>query len=286
MSSQFEIIQFNCDNIELSVNVSPQEDTVWLTKEQMAMLFNRDRSVISRHIRSIFSENELEEKSNVHFLHIANSDKPVQHYSLEVIISVGYRVKSKNGIIFRRWATKVLKEYLLKGYIIDENRTLLTNENYIRLINRVEALEDRIKNIENKEKLNIGNKYQLFYNGQFYDSYSFIQGIFEKANNEIIIIDNYIDRTVLDRLIIKRKEVKVIIYTCNKAKILQSDVDYFNRQYYGLELKFIDNFHDRFIIIDKTILYHLGYSIKDLGKKVFFISELNQALIPLILQHL
>ena len=142
--NNYEIVKFKDDGLELDVNVSANEETVWLTKEQMSILFDRDRSVISKHIKNIFDEEELEEKSNVHFLHIANSDKPVQHYSLDVIISVGYRVKSKRGVLFRKWATNVLKEYLLKGYVINENRVVVSNENYIQLRNEVVSINDRL----------------------------------------------------------------------------------------------------------------------------------------------
>ncbi len=121
MKEGYEWIRFEQNGSTLDVNVSPDEDTVWLSKEQLALLFGRDRSVSSRHIKHVFEEQELDEKSNVHFLHIANSDKPGPSYSLDVIISVGYRVKSKNGVLFRKWASNVLKEYLLRGYVVDGN---------------------------------------------------------------------------------------------------------------------------------------------------------------------
>ena len=142
--NEYEIIEFKNGNIELSVNVSPKEDTVWLTKEQIAILFDRDRSVISRHINNIYNEEELDKSTSVHFLHISNNNpknRPPELYNLDVIISVGYRVKSKNGVLFRKWANNILKEYLLKGYVINENRTLITNENFINLITKVDKLE-------------------------------------------------------------------------------------------------------------------------------------------------
>lgn len=145
----YEVIKFENGNVELEVNVSPEEETVWLTQEQIAQLFDRDRSVVSKHIKNVFSEKELDEKSNVHFLHNAISDKPVSFYSLDVVISVGYRVKSKNGVVFRKWANSVLKEYLLKGYALNEGRTLITKDNYLNLVNRVDSLDARIGSIEN-----------------------------------------------------------------------------------------------------------------------------------------
>ena len=187
----YELVKFTDGAFELEVSVSPKEETVWLSKEQIASLFSRDRSVISKHIKNIFLEVELDEKSNVHFLHITNSDKPVAYYSLNVIISVGYRVKSKRGVQFRIWANKVLKEYLLKGYVINESRTLVTNENYVRLINKVESMDERINIVENKLDSNIYNPKKVFVSGEYYDAYTYIQSLFQSANKVIIIFDNY-----------------------------------------------------------------------------------------------
>lgn len=122
------IVTFKDEQLELEVNISPEEDTVWLTQAQMVDLFSRDQSVIARHIRNIFKERELDEKSNMHFLHIANSDKPVKMYSLDVIISVGYRVKSPRGVLFRKWATNILKQYLTEGFAINEKRLAVLNK--------------------------------------------------------------------------------------------------------------------------------------------------------------
>ena len=210
----------------------------------------------------------------------------INFYNLDMIISVGYRVNSIEGIKFRKWANAVLKEYLLKGYVINEDRTLVTNENYMRLINKVEALDERVSNIENKHKLLEYKNKQLFFDGEFYDAYSFIQRLFEKAKNEIIIIDNYIDRSILDRLVVKKDNVKVVIYTSTKTKLLKSDITSFNNQYGSLEVKFVNNVHDRFIITDKNKLYHLGHSIKDLGKKIFSINELDNGFIKDLLKNI
>ena len=145
--NNYEIVKFKNDGLELDVNVSAKDDTVWLTIEQIAQLFERDRSVISRHINNIYTEGELDKKTSVHFLHITNlnpKNGPPELYNLDVIISVGYRVKSKQGIVFRKWATNVLKEYLLKGYVINENRVIVSNENYIQLRNEVVSINDRL----------------------------------------------------------------------------------------------------------------------------------------------
>ena len=150
-----EVVVFKDNEIELNVSLSTEENTVWLNRADMVELFQRDQSVITRHIRNIFKEGELDEKSNVHFVHIANSDKPVKYYNLDVIISVGYRVKSKRGIIFRQWANRVLKQYLLQGYAVNENR--------LRALNKTVQIQSEIiagiAGIEADEVLRVVNEY-------------------------------------------------------------------------------------------------------------------------------
>ena len=193
---KYEVIKFKDDEFEMDVNVSPNEETVWLSLNEICLLFDRDKSVISRHIRNIFKE-EINDKNRsvaknatVQFEGERQITRVIEYYNLDVIISVGYRVKSKRGILFRKWANKVLKQYLLNGYVINESRTLVTNENYVRLINKVESIDDRVSIIERKYKPEeyLGSK--LLFNGQFYDAYTLIQSIFEEAKEEIIIIDN------------------------------------------------------------------------------------------------
>ena len=288
--NNYEIVKFKNDGLELDVNVSAKEDTVWLTVEQIARLFERERTVIGKYIKSIFFEGELDENSVcAFFAHTANDGKSynVKYYNLDVIISVGYRVKSKRGIVFRKWATNVLKEYLLKGYVINENRVVVSNENYIELRNEVVSINDRLLKIEDKVFDKQYGLDKLFFNGQFYDSYTLIQNIFEKAKEEIIIIDNYIDRSILDRLVVKKNDVRVIIYkNINTSKINDIDINTFNKQYNNLKIINTLKVHDRYIIIDKIKLYHLGASIKDLGKKIFSISESDKSLIHVLLNHI
>lgn len=137
MLEKNEIVIFETEDNEVKLPVMVEDETVWLNQAQMVELFQRDVSVISRHIKNVFRENEVDEKSNLHFLHIANSDKPVAFYSLDVIISVGYRVKSKRGVEFRRWANSVLKQYILKGYAVNDNRIKQLGE-VIRIMRRTE----------------------------------------------------------------------------------------------------------------------------------------------------
>lgn len=150
-----EIVTFEDGELKLPVEFSPEEETVWLTQQQIANLFERSQPVVSRHIRSIFKEKELDEKSNMHFLHIANSDKPVAYYSLDVIISVGYRVKSKRGIVFRKWATSILKEYMIKGYVINQKR--------LDALNRTVEIQSKMLasslHVDVSEVFNVVNEY-------------------------------------------------------------------------------------------------------------------------------
>jgi hypothetical protein len=293
MEKQYEVVKFVNDDLELEVNVSPKEETIWMSLEQLAVLFERDKSVISRHIRNIYSNNELDYISTVAKNATVQQEgnrfikREILYYNLDLILSVGYRVNSKRGIIFRQWANQVLKQYLLKGYVINENRVTVSNENYIELRNEVSSINNRLLKLEDKVFDKEYNLNKIFFNGQFYDSYTLIQSIFESSNNNIIIIDNYIDRTILDRLIVKKKEVKVIIYTnINTSKILTNDINIFNKQNNNLEVRYTTNVHDRYIIIDNNKLYHIGASIKDLGKKIFSINELDNNLINILLSNL
>ena len=279
--NKYEVIKFKDNEFEMDVNVSPNEETVWLTQEQMALLFGVDRTRITRHISNIYRDGELDMNStcaeNAHMGKLGLQNYVVKLYNLDVIISVGYRVNSKRGIAFRKWANQVLKQYLLNGYVINENRVVVSNENFLKLSNEVASINTRLIKLEDKVFDDQYNKHSILFNGQFYDAYTLIQSIFESANEEIIIIDNYVDRTILDRLIVKKRNVKVIIYTNKeKCKLLNKDIEMFNKQYGDLNIRYTDKVHDRYIIIDQNKIYHIGASIKDLGKKIFSINELHQ----------
>ena len=292
-NKNYEIVKFKDEGLELDVNVSAKDDTVWLTQEQMAVLFDVNIPAINKHIKNIIQDEELDEKETISKMEIVRLEgtksvrRIINIYNLDMIISVGYRIKSKRGIMFRKWATNVLKEYLLRGYVINENRVIVSNENYIELRNEVVSINDRLLKIEDKVFDKQYGLDKLFFNGQFYDAYALIQNIFEKAKEEIIIIDNYIDRSILDRLVFKKIDVRVIIYTnINTSKIKDIDINTFNKQYNNLKIINTLKVHDRYIIIDKIKLYHLGASIKDLGKKIFSISELDKELINMLLNDL
>ena len=251
-----EIVVYQPDEItRLEVRIN--EDTVWLTQAQMSDLFGRDRTVITKHIRNIFMERELEEKSNVHFLHFANSDKPVKLFSLDVIISVGYRVKSTQGTRFRQWANKVIKEYLLKGYCINPRLTAIERR-----------LDVHEKKIEFFLQSSLPQKQGIFFDGQIYDAYAFVAELVRKAARRIVLIDNDVDDTVLTMLSKRADGVEATIYTGKISKQLQLDIDRHNAQYPPITVRTFSKAHDRFLIIDDTV-YLIGASIKDLGKKWF-----------------
>lgn len=274
--NEYEIIEFKNGNIELSVNVSPKEDTVWLTKEQIAILFDRDRSVISRHINNIYKECELDKKStcakNAHI--VSNRDRlyETELYNLDVIISVGYRVKSKNGVLFRKWANNILKEYLLKGYVINENRTLITNENYINLINKVDSIDSRLKYIESNEQY---YSEKLIVDGALFDAIAYLEELVSKSKVFILLVDPYVDSKALNILKNSNDKISLKIITSSKSKLSKTDINLFAKQYNKkIDISIDDSFHDRYLFIDDKI-FHLGASINYIGKRISQINEVE-----------
>ena len=265
----YELIKFENDNVELEVSVSPEEDTVWLSKEQMSQLFDRNRSVISRHIKSIYEEGELNKESscakNAH--EVNGQIHYTDLYNLDVVISVGYRVKSKNGILFRKWATSVLKEYLLKGYALNEGRTLITKDNYLNLVNRVDSLNKRVDTIESAEKHRFVEDVLLLDN-QMFDAIVLITKMIETAQTSIVLIDPYVDAVSLSFFKNKSKDLKLAVVTSSRANIGRREVASFNERYGSLEIKIDDKYHDRYLIIDNELFYHFGCSINYIGKRL------------------
>jgi hypothetical protein len=247
----------------LQLEVLLEDATVWLTQAQMVTLFERHISVISRHIKNIFEEGELDEKSNLHFLQIANSDKPVALYNLDVIISVGYRIKSPRGTQFRIWAREIIKDYLLRGYAINQ---------------RVEKLEHRVAETEKKidffVKTALPPAEGIFFDGQIFDAYNFVSDLIKAAKKSIVLIDNYIDDSVLLLLSKRNDSVATTIYTAQITPQLQLDLQRYNSQYKSVTIEIFTKSHDRFLIID-DIVYHIGASLKDLGKKWFAFSKMG-----------
>ena len=259
------------DTIRLEVRL--EQETVWLTQDQISILFGKDRSVITKHINKIFDQGELDQESNVHFLHIPNSDKPVKFYNLDVILSVGYRVHSTQGILFRRWSSTVLKQHLLRGYSI--NQQLMQMED--RIDRRLEAQHDEIqhiKEIQQKQQSQIDFFVRtslppvegVFFDGQVWDAYELLSQLIKSAQKRIVLIDNYIDDSVLTLLDKRTPGVSAMIYTMQISKQLSLDIAKHDSQYTPIPVKVLKKAHDRFLIIDDDV-YHVGASIKGLGKK-------------------
>jgi len=258
-----EIVMYQPDEtIRLEVRV--EDETVWLTQQQIASLFLRERSVISRHINNVFKEGECEKESNVHFLHIPNSDKPVMYYSLDVIISVGYRVKSLNGTKFRRWANGVLKHYLLKGYTV--NQRVFDIEQ--KVVEQGIEIKELRKKVDFFVRTNLPPVEGIFYDGQIFDAYRFVSDLIRKAKRSVVLIDNYVDDTVLTQLDKRAEGVTATIYTQHVGQQLQLDIERHNAQYRPIAVEHFNRAHDRFLLIDEEV-YHLGASLKDLGRKWF-----------------
>lgn len=273
----YELIKFKDGDFSLDVNVSPNEDTVWLSLDEIASLFSRDKSVISRHIRNVFIEQELEENSVIAFFATTASDGKtytVKYYNLDIILSVGYRVKSPRGNIFRRWANSILKQYLMNGYVINESRCVAHSDNLVQINNSINSINDRLSNVElrldNITSIDVLND-KLFYGRQYFEGYVFIKNLFIKANNRIIIIDNYLDYSVLEML--NDVNVEITIYICDSTPITNREINLF-QQTHNLIVIRTNKYHDRFIIIDNE-LYNVGSSIKDIGKKISHISKLE-----------
>ena len=265
-STKGEIVMYQPDEtIRLEVRV--EDETVWLTQQQISDLFLRDRSVINRHINNVFKEGECDKESNVHFLHIPNSDKPVMYYSLDVIISVGYRVKSLNGTKFRRWANGVLKQYLLRGYAV--NQRMFDIEQ--KIVEQGMEIAELRKKVDFFVRSSLPPVEGIFYDGQIFDAYVHIVNLIKQAKTSIVLVDNYIDETTLTMLSKRSSNVSATIYTSQHVQNLhqlQLDILRHNQQYPPIAVNYCQRNHDRFLIID-DVVYVFGASLKDAGKKLF-----------------
>ena len=271
-----EIILYQPDST-LSLDVRVENETVWLTQAQMTVLFQTTRNNITLHIRNIFKEGELEETSvcKESLLTAADGKRyKTKFYSLDVIISVGYRVKSIRGTQFRIWANKILKEHLLRGYSV--NQRLLYMEN--RIDRRLSEHDNQIKELSGKVdfflKTSLPPREGILFDGQIFDAYVFVCDPIRRACKRVILIDNYIDETVLALLDKRGRGVLATIYTKRIDNNLRLDIERHNDQYAPINVRTAPNIHDRFLIIDDT-LYHIGASIKDLGKKLFAFSQME-----------
>ena len=266
MENRGEIILYQPDD-EIRLEVRLEEDTVWLTQAQMAELFQTTKQNVSLHTNNIFKEKELLMSAVVKDSLTTAADGKhyrVKYYNLDVIISVGYRVKSIRGTQFRQWANTVLKEYLLKGYSVNQ---------------RLNRLEQRMSHAEEKIDFFVRTSLPpvegIFYEGQIFEAYKFATDLIRSAKASILLIDNYVDESVLLMLSKRKEGVRADIYTQRISEQFRLDLERHNSQYPPVEVHVYKKSHDRFLIIDGTEVYHIGASLKDLGRKMFAFSKLD-----------
>lgn len=266
-----EIILYQ-PNESIKLEVRLEEENVWLTQNQIAELFGTEVPAISKHIRNIYQSEELNRTTTLSKMEIVRQEgtrlvkRNLDFYNLDMILSIGYRVNSKNATRFRQWANDVLKEYLLKGYSINH---------------RLQALEQTVA--EHSQKIDFFVRTALppmegvFYDGQIFDAYKFATDLIKSANHSLVLIDNYVDETTLMMLSKRKEGVKATIYTQRINPQLQLDLQKHNVQYPAIDVRTYKRSHDRFLLIDGLELYHIGASMKDLGKKMFAFSKLNES---------
>ena len=276
MRNQGEIILYQPDE-EIKLDVRLENETVWLSIDEMSHLFGRDISVIGKHIRNIFKEGELIKDSVwAKFAYTASDGKTYQvdYYNLDVIISVGYRVKSQRGTQFRQWANKVLKEYLLKGYSINQRINQLENKMDSRLTAHDRQLEELTNKVDFFVRTSLPPVEGIFFDGQIFDAYKFASDLIKSARQSRVLLDNYVDESVLLMLSKRQPGVTVTIYTQRITPQFRLDLDRHNDQYPPVDVRTCKLSHDRFLIVDDAV-YHIGASLKDLGKKWFAFSKLS-----------
>lgn len=262
----------------MKLEVRLENETVWLTQQQIADLFGTKRPAITKHLSNIYKSEELNEQSTCSILeHMAPDGSRVyatKYYNLDAILSVGYRVNSKNATLFRQWANKVLKDYLLRGYAINQRLTQLEDRIDRRLLEHERRIETLREDVDFFIHTSLPPKEGVFFDGQIFDAYVFVSGLIRKAEKQIVVIDNYIDESVLVQLSKRRPGVSVQIFDGQISRQLILDVERHNAQYPGVTLHHYKKAHDRFLIIDEVV-YHVGASLKDLGKKLFAFSRMD-----------
>ncbi len=281
--SDESIVVYKSNDGIVQLEVQLANDTVWLTLDQMAELFQRNKSTISRHIKNIFECGELQRdmvvaKNATTTQHGAIQGKTQTHdvtiYNLDMIISIGYKVNSIRGVQFRQWASRVLKEYLLRGYSINQHLVYMEQRIDHQLQEHTEQIHELQDKVDFFVRTSLPPKEGVFYNGQIFDASVFATDLIKSATKSVTVIDNYIDESVLLMLSKRRTMVPAMIITRSNSKVSQLDIDKHNAQYSPIEVKFSDTIHDRFLIIDNEV-YCLGASLKDLGKKLFAFSRLE-----------
>ena len=276
--NKYELIKFIDGEFSLDVKVNPKEETVWLNRSEIALLFDRDIKTIGKHINNALNE-ECKNSTIANFATLQKEgnryvERSISYYNLDVILSVGYRVKSERGISFRKWASSILKQYLLNGQVINTDRCLAHSDNLIQMNNAIKSINKRLESVEMKLDSLTSIDYfkdKLFYNGKLFEGYSFIKNLFKKAINRIIIIDSYLDYSVLEMM--NDCNVDITVYITSHTPISNREISLFQNSH-NLNVIRTNNYNDRFIVIDDE-LYTVGSSIKDIGKKISQITKLE-----------
>ncbi|KAF5033551.1 Virulence protein RhuM family protein [anaerobic digester metagenome] len=264
-----EIVLYQPDEISTRIEVRIEDDNVWLNRNQIAELFNRDVKTIGKHINNALNEELCGFQVVAKFATTASDGKvyQVEYFNLDVIISVGYRVKSQRGIQFRIWANKVLKDYLLKGHAI--------NQRFERIEKDIHFLKNKTDEFDLQIRTSLPPNEGIFFEGKVFDAYVFVAGLIKSAKKSIVLIDNYVDESVLTMLSKRKSGVTCDIFTSHTGNQLLLDVEKHNAQYSEIVLHQFSMSHDRFLILDNSIVYHIGASLKDLGKKWFAFSKIG-----------
>jgi hypothetical protein len=276
MEQKSEIVLYQPEG-SVSLEVRLENETVWLTQQQISELFGTGRQAITKHLKNIFASNELDENSVCSILELTAADGKnykTKVYNLDAILSVGYRVNSKNATLFRRWANSVLKDYMLKGYSLNHRFERLED----KIDTRFQRYDSEIQRLSNQVDFFVRHSLPpiegIFFAGQIFDAYKFVCDLVKSARKSIVLFDNYIDESVLTLFGKRGKSVSVVIYTDKIIPQLELDIKRFNAQYSPVKVKLYTKAHDRFLIIDGEI-YHIGASLKDLGKKLFAFSKIS-----------
>ena len=279
-SPKSEIILYQ-PNETVSLEVRLDEDTVWLTQQQIAELFGTQRPAITKHLNNIYASQELDEASTCSILELMGNDgKQVykkKFYNLDAILSVGYRVNSRNATLFRQWANKVLKDYLLRGYSVNQRLQYIEDKIDRRLFEHEKILQEHSEKIDFFVKTSLPPKEGLMHEGQIFDARVCVENLIKQAKREVIMIDGYVDAATFEILDVRQKGVSATIYTERIGESLLRIKELHDSQYTDktIELKkYAENFHDRFLIID-DVVYHFGASFKDLGNRLFAFNKMG-----------
>jgi hypothetical protein len=281
-----EIVLFQSGELaeKIEVRLDEEKETFWLTQKQMGILFGKDNDTIGLHLKNIYAEKELNENSTTELFSVVQKEghrevkRKIKFYNLDAILSVGYRVNSRRGTQFRQWATQRLKDYLIKGYAL--------NNRMNRIEDNVQSLVEKVNQIDIQINSHLIPTHGVFFDGQIFDAYELASRIIRSAKNSIVLIDNYMDEITLTNLAKKGNGVKVLLLTKNITKELTLDIQKANEQFGHFEVRCLTKSHDRFLIIDRKELFHLGASLKDLGKKWFAFSRMDGNILTMMLNQI